>query len=186
MGKNKKAAEDPYEEEYGPMQTIYIRESDKNRLNSDQRHGSWYQHCRYSTSPSAEFCIRTSVPESALENGYFHPDRFEPDIVAERCERVSGKELAKAAKNDPDQQRIKKLKNLRSGVQFAYQNVGFGATTYESGDDTVWRKKGKLFTSTYDKFGMEWDGKTWKFDGGLGLVTRIVLLEDVPEGELAD
>lgn len=182
----KRKARDIYEEEFGPMQTIYIRESDEKRLKGDERYGRWHLTCKYVPSPSAEFCIRTVVPQSALVKGFFHPERFEPDIVAERCEKVSDKEISEAVKNDPEQQKIKKIKNLKSGDEFAYQNVGFGATTYESGDNKLWRKRGRLFTDTFDKQGMEWDGNTWKFNGGLGLITRIVLLEDVPKGELAD
>jgi len=88
---------------------------------------------------------------------------------------------------DPEQQkRIQRLRKLKPGDKFAYKNVGYGLTSYEGGSDAIGVKKGKLFTETFDSMGMEWTGTTWKFDGGLGLVTYIVLIEDVPEGQLAD
>ncbi|KKT28113.1 hypothetical protein A3G55_02450 [Candidatus Giovannonibacteria bacterium RIFCSPLOWO2_12_FULL_44_25] len=82
--------------------------------------------------------------------------------------------------------RVQKLQKLKSGDKFAYKNVGYGLTSYEIGDDALKIKSGKLFTKTFDSTGMEWTGQTWKFDGGLGLVTTIVLMEDIPEGALKD
>lgn len=80
----------------------------------------------------------------------------------------------------------RRLRNLKPGDKFAYKNVGYGLTSYEVGNDAIKIRKGKLFTETFDSMGMEWTGQTWKFDGGLGLVTTIVLMEDVPEGALED
>lgn len=83
------------------------------------------------------------------------------------------------------EERIKRLKNLKTGDKYAYKNVGFGETTYETiSDDKVRHKNGRLFTNVFESRGMEWTGETWKFDSGLGLVTTIVLLEDVPKGGL--
>ncbi len=91
--KQESAVKDLYEEAYGPMQVIYITEAAQKRLNGDESFGKWYERCRYSNSPTTKFCIKTTVPESALENRFFHPDRFEPDIVAEMCEKVSLKDI---------------------------------------------------------------------------------------------
>lgn len=82
------------------------------------------------------------------------------------------------------QERIKKLKGLKPKDEFAYKNAGFGLVSYERGSDIIGQKDGKLFTDTFSEIGMEWTGDTWSFDGGLGLVTSIVLLADVPKGEL--
>ena len=87
--------------------------------------------------------------------------------------------------SETQQSRINRLKKLKTGDKFAYKNVGYGAVSYETGDSRVWREKGSLFTDTFDRAGgMRWNGTTWEFDGGLGLKTLIVLLEDVPKGEL--
>lgn len=91
--------------------------------------------------------------------------------------------VEKKEKTD-EQDLIRKIKNLKPGDTFAYKNTGFGLVSYERGDDIIERKKGKLITDTFDHGGMEWTGNTWKFDGGLGLVTTIVLLEQVPPGKL--
>ena len=80
------------------------------------------------------------------------------------------------------EQRIQRLKNLKPGDKFAYKNTGDGLATHEDGSDAICIKKGRLFTDTFDH-GMDWDSQTWKFDSGLGLVTTIVLLEDVPKVE---
>lgn len=87
----------------------------------------------------------------------------------------------KSSSSRASQAKLKKLRNLKPGDEFAYKNVGFGYITYEKGGDVVEKKKGKLFTETFSKMGMEWNGKTWKFDGGVGLVSYIVLMEDVPQ-----
>ncbi|MBI2108679.1 MAG: hypothetical protein HYT93_00660 [Parcubacteria group bacterium] len=98
-----------------------------------------------------------------------------------------GTAVKKESAIDPKQQEcIRRLRKLKPGDKFAYKNVGYGLTSYEDGSDAIEIKKGKLFTETFDSMGMEWTGATWKFDGGLGLVTYIVLMEDVPEGQLAD
>ena len=81
------------------------------------------------------------------------------------------------------EERLSRLKNLKPGDKFAYKNSGYGYVTYEDGSDAIEIKKGRLFTNCFDH-GMDWNGQTWKFDSGLGLVTTIVLLEDVPKGEL--
>lgn len=72
------------------------------------------------------------------------------------------------------------LKKLKAGDKFFYKNVGYGLTSYELGDDIVTQKGGKLFTRTFDSYGMEWDDRreTWCFDGGLGLKCYIVGFED--------
>lgn len=118
-------AKDPYEEEYGPTQVIYINESAQKRLNGDESYGKWYQTCRYSNSPTAEFCIKTEVPESALEDGVFHPDRFEPDIVAERCEKVSPKKIDHSIKENKSKPKFKK------GDKVAIAVHGAGVISYE-------------------------------------------------------
>lgn len=82
--------------------------------------------------------------------------------------------------------RVRRLKNLKPDDKFVYKNVGHGLTSYELGSDAIKIRKGKLFTETFDSTGMEWTGKTWKFDGGMGLITTIVLMEDVPRGALED
>lgn len=82
-------------------------------------------------------------------------------------------------------ERTRRLKSLKSGDAFAYKNVGYGLVSYEEGDEKIWRKGGKLFTPTFDSIGMEWNGQTWEFDGGLGLKTLVIFLEDVPKGQLA-
>src|SRR3989338_3427897 len=79
--------------------------------------------------------------------------------------------------------RLKRLKNLKPGYKFAYKNTGYGLVSYEDGSDAIGVKKGRLFTDTFDH-GMDLDGQNWKFNSGLGLVTTVVLTEDVPKGEL--
>ena len=85
---------DPFEGEYGTLQVIYITKADRERLNGDESYGPWYKVIEYSKSPSKIFCFKTVVGQSALENGRFHPSRFEVDYVAEMCEQVSDKEIA--------------------------------------------------------------------------------------------
>ena len=70
--------------------------------------------------------------------------------------------------------------------EFAYKNVGFGCVTYEKGDKVIGLKDGRLRTRTFDSEGLQWDGQRWKFDAGLGLVTSIVPLTEVPEEDRAD
>ncbi len=84
------------------------------------------------------------------------------------------------------QESIQRLQKLKRGDKFAYKNSGFGHVTYEKGDEVIGRKKGKLLTRSFDTEGLTWTGTTWKFDAGLGLVTTIVLLEDVPPGGLKE
>ncbi len=79
--------------------------------------------------------------------------------------------------------RLKRLRTLKPGDKFAYKNSGYGLVTYEKGNDAVRVKGGKLFTETCDHDGMEWNGETWEYDSGLGLVTTICLMEDVPQGK---
>ena len=73
---------------------------------------------------------------------------------------------------------MSELANLKAGDKFFYRNDGYGLTSYERGDDAIEIHDGKLFTDTFDKIGMEWDGKTWVFDGGLGIKTSIVAADD--------
>lgn len=70
------------------------------------------------------------------------------------------------------------LKYLKPGDKFFYKNVGYGLTSYERGDDFIEIRDGKLFTETFDSFGMEWNGSTWVFDSGLGMRTYIVGPDD--------
>lgn len=118
---------------------------------------------------------------------------FLRDVKLSRTESTANKKKKRSAvrkqasskKTEQDasrQSKLKKLRNLRPGDKFAYKNVGFGCTSYEKGDNVIEVRRGKLFTETFDGMGMEWDGETWKFDGGVGLVTYIVLMEDVPKG----
>ncbi|MDP3696687.1 MAG: hypothetical protein Q8R55_01490 [Candidatus Taylorbacteria bacterium] len=79
--------------------------------------------------------------------------------------------------------RLKRLKNLKPGDKFAYKNTGYGLVSYEDGSDAIGVKKGRLFTDCFEH-GMDWNSQTWKFDSGLGSVTTIVLMGDVPKGEL--
>ncbi len=123
--KARKLARDPYEEEYGPTQVIYVNEAAYKRLNGDEKYGKWYQVCRYTTSPTPEFCFRTAVPQAALEDGVFHPDRFEPDIVAERCERVSAKEIARQVKKNRPKQRFLAKQTVWLAIH------GAGVTSWE-------------------------------------------------------
>jgi ribosomal protein L21E len=116
---------DQYEEEYGPSQVIYITERAHKRLNGDENYGKWYQTCQYSTLPTAEFCVRATVPQSSLEDGVFHPDRFEPDIVAERCKKVSLKEITRSVKENQPKPKFKK------GDKVAIAVHGAGVVSYE-------------------------------------------------------
>ena len=70
------------------------------------------------------------------------------------------------------------LKNLKPGDKFFYKCVGYGLTSYERGDDVVEIRDGKLFTNTFDTYGLEWNGTTWVSDGALGLKTYIVSADD--------
>jgi len=89
---------------------------------------------------------------------------------------------AKSAKKETP--KTVNLRKLKPGDRFAYKNVGYGYTTYEEGSDVIGVKKGVLFTHTFDKMGMMWNGETWQFDSGSGLVTSVVRIEDVPAGQL--
>jgi hypothetical protein len=73
---------------------------------------------------------------------------------------------------------MSELQNLKPGDKFFYKNVGYGLTSYERGDDAVEIKDGKLFTETFNTFGMEWKNDQWVFDGGLGMKTFIVGPDD--------
>lgn len=99
--------------------------------------------------------------------------------------KSTGKSFSpKETSNSKESLRIQKLRNLKPGDKFAYKNDGFGTTSYEDGSDAVEIKKGKLFTETFSSKGMKWSNGTWEFNGGFGMTTSIVLLEDVPKGEL--
>lgn len=93
---NKAVRLDPYENEYGPMQKVYLDDDAYQRLNGG---GSWFTPFKYADSPTEQYCYKIIVPESSLEKGFFHPDRFEPDIAAERCVRVSPEEIARENKD---------------------------------------------------------------------------------------
>ena len=76
------------------------------------------------------------------------------------------------------------LKNLEAGDDVIYKNVGYGLTSYEEGKgEVVEIKDGRLFTNSFDREGMQWDERTqsWKYDGGLGLVTYAIAADD-PKG----
>ena len=75
------------------------------------------------------------------------------------------------------------LKKINKKTEFVYKNVGFGLVSYEDGCDYVCKKKGKLYTEMFD-CGMEWNGHTWEFDGGLGLRTLVVLKSELSPDEL--
>ena len=81
---------------------------------------------------------------------------------------------------------MKSLKNIKRGQQIAYKNIGFGLVSYEEPDEviSVSRTKGKIFTSTFEREGMQWDGRkgVWFFDGGLGMRTEGIHPDDVPDG----
>lgn len=83
--------------------------------------------------------------------------------------------------NHMKQTKIKK--NLGPKDKFSYKNIGYGLISYEEGSDAIGVKKGKLYTDTFDKMGMEWNGTTWVFDGGLGLRTEIATIAELKEYE---
>lgn len=116
------------------------------------------------------------------------PNRAKKKKTSVKRKRTATKKaIQKKDKTTSDEQKkIKKLHNLKQGDEFAYKNVGFGLTSYENGGDVLGRQKEKLFTDAFSKMGMDWNGSTWVFDSGLGMKTYIVLLEDVPEGELVE
>ncbi len=82
--------------------------------------------------------------------------------------------------------KTEKMRRLKAGDKIFYKNSGFGLVSYEGPDVVYKRKKNKLFTGTFDSSPMEWDGTTWKFDGGVGLVVYAVLENDVPERALEE
>lgn len=74
---------------------------------------------------------------------------------------------------------------MKKGDMVFYKNIGYGVVSYE-GPDMVIRKRGnRLYTQAFDKQGLKWDGRTWVFDGGLGLVTYVVSFDDIPPNERA-
>ena len=105
--------------------------------------------------------------------------------MAQQTKKQATREQEQKSAPLTEAERIRRLKSLKSGQKFCYKNIGFGLTSYEDGSEKVWRKSGKLFTPTFDSMGMEWNGKTWEFDGGLGMKTLIVLPEDVPPGQIS-
>ncbi len=140
--------EDPLDKEYGPMEVIYITEVDRERLNGNEKYGKWYKHFIYLESPSEQFCFKTTVPKRSLEDGQFHPDRFEPDIVVERCERVSVKEDP-----IPDQSAVKFKKNEKVAIAVH----GAGVVSYEQ--RTVEKiSEGKVYLKDDDDY--VFDSKT--------------------------
>lgn len=65
--------------------------------------------------------------------------------------------------------------------ELVYKNVGFGVVSYEyCNDDNLKIKNGKLLTETFDREGLSWDGEYWKYNGGLGMVTYLVSIDEVP------
>lgn len=176
--KQTRTAQDPYEEEYGPSQVIYINESAQKRLNGDERYGKWYQTCRYSTSPTTEFCIKTVVPESSLENGVFHPDRFKPDIVAERCEKVSPKEIARQV----DKSNPTKSPRFRKGMKVRKTFYGIGGYT-EVDEDIVESVKNGVVRTVECENGITFDAVTGKELENFfpGMHKEIVPLDELPK-----
>ena len=76
------------------------------------------------------------------------------------------------------------LKKINAKTEFVYKNIGYGYISYERGNDFVCKKKGKLYTQTFERSGMEWNGNTWEFDGGLGLKTIVMLKSDLTPDQL--
>ncbi|MEK7625296.1 MAG: hypothetical protein AAB467_03030 [Patescibacteria group bacterium] len=166
---------DMYEEEYGPMQVIFIDERAHARLNGEERAGKWYDKCSYKESPDSTFCVRTTVPKRSLEDGVFHPDRFEPDLVAERCERVSAKEIARAAAKRFSLSTMK----FHKGQKVRQSLSGAGVTTHT--DEVVLRVvKGKVWLDNgpgNDPSG-PYDAKTGLKSGVFGFSSRISPLDE--------
>ncbi|HTK05086.1 MAG TPA: hypothetical protein VL500_05860 [Candidatus Eisenbacteria bacterium] len=73
--------------EYGRMKFIYVAEEAQRQLNGEGDR-KWYAPIASSEEPSAGRPIKVRVPEDAVSNGIFYPDRYEPDLAAESCERV--------------------------------------------------------------------------------------------------
>ena len=82
MRKHERFTED---EEYGPMQVIYIAESAKRQL---ERGEGWWKPFPFAAAPNDTFRIKTVAPKSALEADGCHPDRYEPELMLEWCEAV--------------------------------------------------------------------------------------------------
>lgn len=72
------------------------------------------------------------------------------------------------------------MKNLKIGDEIYYKNVGYGLTSYEGPYKVIDRDHESIFTEDFDSCGMIWDEKnqTFKFDGGLGLVTYATSIDD--------
>lgn len=167
--KLEQAEKNPLEEAYGSMQAIYISESAYKRLNGEEKYGKWYEVCSYATSPSKAFCFKTIVPKAALEDGEFHPDRYEPDAVVEMCERVSDKEIAlEVEKNKPKPVSFKKGQTVWIAIH------GAGVVSYEEGVVGDIRK-GKIWLDNGpgNKPGGPYDAITGKCQGDFGFVMKL-------------
>jgi len=168
------------ERQGGRRVVIWISEHDWTRL--EVGGSGWYKPVDCSTDPSPRHNVRTLVQERAVEGSTFRPD-WDDDLESalEWCEAFDVPDV-KAKERDALKARRKALKK---GDAFVYCNVGFGYTTYEAASDIERKKNTKLFTQTFSKGGMDWDARrgTWVFDGGTGMLTIIMLREEVPKGE---
>jgi len=165
----------PLEETYGPMQEIYIDQTAYERLRGNERYGKWYQVCAFGTSATKVFCFKTTVPKSALEDGQFHPDRYEPDAVAEMCERVSPKEIAlQVEKNKPKPVFVKKGQKVWLAVH------GAGVTSYEEHKILYIKKDKVLLEDGPNK--QPFDAVTGEYLGEVGFGFSYKLLSEEPKG----
>lgn len=168
------------ERQGGRRVVIWISEHDWNHL--EEGGTDLYRPIYSSTGYSPIHNVRTLVQKRAMEGRIFRVD-WDDDLesVLEWCEAFDVPDV-KAKERDALRARRKALKK---GDAFVYCNVGFGYTTYEAGNDFEKKRKNKLFTRTFSKGGMDWDERrgTWVFDGGTGMVTTIMLREEVPKGE---
>lgn len=75
------------------------------------------------------------------------------------------------------------MKNIKIGDRILYKHIGYGLISYEGPEEIIDKDDNKIYTSDFEEVGMEWDDKsqTYKYDGGLGLVTYAVPSDD-PEG----
>lgn len=164
------------EEEYGPFTMIYINRVTYRRLLGDETCGKWYQESSYRTSPTTEFCIQTRVPEGALTDGLFHPDRFEPDLMAEMCKEVQPK------KNGGQEEQRKKPR-FRAHQTVWVALCGAGVTSYEE-HTVLHNRRGEVWLdngSGNDPTG-PFDPETGKYGGSTVFGFSMKLLSKKPDG----
>ena len=75
---------------------------------------------------------------------------------------------------------------ITESTEFAYCNTGYGLQSFELGNDFQEYRDGKLFTGTFDSEGMQWNGKRWEFDGGLGMKTEVYFLSEMTPKQIAE